>query len=557
MKTLTPPSSGGISAVAAATDYNSGSRGNGLIPVWDADTAKLLHKAIVAREIVIAAADSPVTVKAAALATGGTICDAIDDDLDIEAALAISQATTNVAGSATGATAIALGPGTFRLGNTVTCTSAPIRGMSTPNNGTRVLWDGSAADTAFVKTTDTGATSFWEFCGINFREGTADPNYWLDITAAHVDQMFKLHDLHFKGGVSGQIKMGGWVNCHWRDLRFDDWGGYAIDITATVSMNKSTFALDMFTCDNQPSTTANGFIRINATASASFDLGTFRLSSPRCEINTALLAPSSLIHLIEASPGSSRCLGFHFVDFTYDDVAGNSADYLVYLETAATNLSVSVKLSNVRQNGLLGIVGGNLSSTYPTIPVQAHYGTVDIAQNSTGPSLITDLMQIRAYGASGTPFSQYRGAESFARLAFDDTGKVTWGSGSVAGDTTLYRSAADTLKTDDSFHATGALHSLAVATKTASATLTTAEQTVIGNGTAGSITLTLPTAVGNTGKTYHIKRIHASNSVVVDPNGAQTIDGAATKTLGSQYAELSIFSDGANWLILSQLGTIT
>ena len=40
-------------------------------------------------------------------------------------------------------------------------------------------------------------------------------------------------------------------------------------------------------------------------------------------------------------------------------------------------------------------------------------------------------------------------AESEARLKVDAGGKLTWGSGSVAGDVNLYRDAADVLKTDD------------------------------------------------------------------------------------------------------------
>lgn len=44
------------------------------------------------------------------------------------------------------------------------------------------------------------------------------------------------------------------------------------------------------------------------------------------------------------------------------------------------------------------------------------------------------------------------------RLQIDAGGKHTWGAGgSTAGDTTLYRSAADTLKTDDAFIAAGGL----------------------------------------------------------------------------------------------------
>ena len=43
--------------------------------------------------------------------------------------------------------------------------------------------------------------------------------------------------------------------------------------------------------------------------------------------------------------------------------------------------------------------------------------------------------------------------DSEARVKIDAGGKITWGSGSATGDTTLYRSAANTLKTDDSFQA--------------------------------------------------------------------------------------------------------
>ena len=40
-----------------------------------------------------------------------------------------------------------------------------------------------------------------------------------------------------------------------------------------------------------------------------------------------------------------------------------------------------------------------------------------------------------------------------SRLIFDAGGKLTWGSGSAAGDVTLYRSAANLLKTDDALQA--------------------------------------------------------------------------------------------------------
>jgi len=43
--------------------------------------------------------------------------------------------------------------------------------------------------------------------------------------------------------------------------------------------------------------------------------------------------------------------------------------------------------------------------------------------------------------------------DSEARVKIDAGGKITWGSGSASGDATLYRSAANLLKTDDALQA--------------------------------------------------------------------------------------------------------
>jgi hypothetical protein len=40
------------------------------------------------------------------------------------------------------------------------------------------------------------------------------------------------------------------------------------------------------------------------------------------------------------------------------------------------------------------------------------------------------------------------------------------------------------------------------------------------------------------------------NAVTIGTTGAQTIDGAATKTLTAQYQLLTVLSDGANWLVI-------
>jgi len=74
------------------------------------------------------------------------------------------------------------------------------------------------------------------------------------------------------------------------------------------------------------------------------------------------------------------------------------------------------------------------------------------------------------------------------------------------------------------------------------------------DATAGDATVNLPTAVGNAGHQIVVKSVAGGNDVIIDGNGAQTIDGAATKTIDAldtgRAATVVLVSDGANWLSL-------
>lgn len=64
-------------------------------------------------------------------------------------------------------------------------------------------------------------------------------------------------------------------------------------------------------------------------------------------------------------------------------------------------------------------------------------------------------------------------------------------------------------------------------------------------------TATLPTAASIAGRQYTIKKVDSgAGLVVVDANGAQTIDGALTYTLYAQYDSVTIVSDGTNWHVI-------
>jgi hypothetical protein len=88
-------------------------------------------------------------------------------------------------------------------------------------------------------------------------------------------------------------------------------------------------------------------------------------------------------------------------------------------------------------------------------------------------------------------------------------------------------------------------------TKTANYTLLAAtDQIISANAASGAFTLTLPTAVGNDGLLFSIKKTDSSvNVVTIDANGSETIDGALTMLLTEQNQSVALLSNGAGWEI--------
>jgi hypothetical protein len=62
-----------------------------------------------------------------------------------------------------------------------------------------------------------------------------------------------------------------------------------------------------------------------------------------------------------------------------------------------------------------------------------------------------------------------------------------------------------------------------------------------------TLTITLPTAVGNTNR-YAIKNVGGTTTIAT--TSSQTIDGSTTATLSVQYVTVEVVSDGANWNII-------
>ena len=63
-------------------------------------------------------------------------------------------------------------------------------------------------------------------------------------------------------------------------------------------------------------------------------------------------------------------------------------------------------------------------------------------------------------------------------------------------------------------------------------------------------TVTLPAAASNTDAIIEVKKVDSgAGNVIIDGNLAETIDGALTQTILSQYTNLTLHCDGSNWHI--------
>lgn len=94
-----------------------------------------------------------------------------------------------------------------------------------------------------------------------------------------------------------------------------------------------------------------------------------------------------------------------------------------------------------------------------------------------------------------------------------------------------------------------AIH-LAEAAYSADQTLDASHTDVWFNATGANRTATLPAAAGCTGRVYGVgKNDSSTNTVTIDPNGAELINGAATFVVASQYEFIRFKSDGTGWLI--------
>lgn len=90
----------------------------------------------------------------------------------------------------------------------------------------------------------------------------------------------------------------------------------------------------------------------------------------------------------------------------------------------------------------------------------------------------------------------------------------------------------------------------AVRTVTGTVTARPIDRVLKADASSAGVTVNLPSAAPNPVTYTVIKTDPSGNTVTVDPSGAQTINGAATRVLSAQWETVTLRSDGSNWIAI-------
>jgi hypothetical protein len=262
--------------------------------------------------------------------------------------------------------------------------------------------------------------------------------------------------------------------------------------------------------------------------------------------------------------------------FTYD--AGTLTPKATYSDnTESTPLANPVILDSAGRTVIWGtgtykfIVKDSLDNTIQTTDNVAMYsansgsvipsanaaGTVDVITADYNPNItLTDkvLVAISSLGANASTTPTFAPDGNTARTIVKN-GSSTLVAGDIGAAGSVHLLQYDLTNTRwQLLNPASTVET--VSNKTAAYTALTSDSVLTCDATSAAFTVTLYTAVGNSGKKLTIKKIDAStNAVTIDANSTETIDGALTLRLSTQYESVTIQSNGTNWIVLARRNT--
>ena len=185
--------------------------------------------------------------------------------------------------------------------------------------------------------------------------------------------------------------------------------------------------------------------------------------------------------------------------------------------------------------GTLGVANGNV-----------------VIVNDGGGLTVGEAVFATATGVESKAAGAAQTALGLGSMAVQSSGAVAISGGTVTGITDLAVADGGT----GASSAAAARVNLgvgiqAIATKIANYAAFITDNVLLADATAGAITIVLPLAAVSTGLTITVKKLDVSgNTVTVQGNTGELIDGTNTQVISAQWDSLAMISNGTSWFII-------
>jgi hypothetical protein len=307
----------------------------------------------------------------------------------------------------------------------------------------------------------------------------------------------------------------------------------------------------LVTSNNSDSSSSVGGVKVSHTSSNTGDISSAIYASTISGTNGVTIAAATLTvnraanTAVVGTPLYIPTGGAGFQDY-----------YGIYVEGAASSVTGS-------NNQALHVEAGE--SYFGGKVIVAAQNPLELRDTTGG-----EYVRIRANGTTTSYTLTMPAAQGAAStvLTNDGSGNLSWaagggGSGDILANGTVPFAANQSMggfkltSVGDPTAAQDAatknyVDKIAVTSKTAGYTAVAGtDKVILCDATSASFTITLPAVSGNTGISFIIKKTDSTaNTVTIDGSGSETIDGALTQIISTQYQSFTIVCNGTSWSII-------
>ncbi len=307
------------------------------------------------------------------------------------------------------------------------------------------------------------------------------------------------------------------------------------------------------------SATDNGFVRFDGTT------GKLVKNSPATITNADVIAAAGIVYskltltdsIVNADINSSAAIAYSKLALTGSIVNAdiNASAAIVYSKLSLTDSILNADINSAAAIAfsklatltaahiLVGSAGGVATDTAVTGDISitsggvtAYAGTVPLNKGGTGQTTKAPAFDALSPMSAGGDIIYGGASGTGTRLVNGSSGQVLTSAGGTSAPTWVTPTSPN----------------LTITSQSATYNALTTDNVILASGAA--FTINLYAASGNSGKQLRIKKTDSTlaNIITIDGNASETIDGATTTTLNTQYEEVTIVCDGSSWHILDR-----